>query len=249
MPYNETGHASNVASFEDLIIALDAMNATYKPVAADIQLPTLKTLKTKLQQNLQAVNDKEALWRDKIYTRQNAFEKMSALSTRIVATMAGLGLDVKILTQARNILNKIRGGGAKKKTETPVAGATATETPAPAPKKVSVSQMGFDQRKNNFSSLLSLLAAQPNYLPNEEDVKLPALQTYLDSLQNVNTEATTAEQALTIARQKRDELLYKPQTGAIVLAQQVKAYIKGAFGVKSNEYKRVKGIKFSKIIT
>lgn len=247
MAYNETGHARNVASFEDLIIALDAMNTSYNPAMADIKLPILKTLKTQLQQNLQIVNDKDAIWRDKIYARQNAYEKMSSLGTRIVATMTGLGLDAKILTQAKNILNKIRGKSSKKKTKTSAESITPEDTAVPAPKKNSVSQMSFDQRKNNFGMLVALAAAQASYLPNEEEMKITTLQTYLNSLQNLNTEATTAEQDLIIARQNRDKLLYSADIGALALTQKIKAYVKGAFGANSDEFKRVKGISFNMI--
>lgn len=247
MAYNETGHARNVASFEDLVIFIQSLGAAYQPASAAIQIKDLRDLQLDLRQHLQNVNDKNAIYRDKIYAKQNELEKMSNTATRILATMTGLGMDNKIINQAKSIVNKIRGGGGKKKSTTPVAAATTPETPPTESKKVSSSQMSFDQRLNNFNMLISLIASQSTYQPNEADMKVSALQNYTNTLQNLNQEATIAEQDLTIARQQRDALLYQEVKGAVVLATQVKAYIKGAFGSKSNEFKRVNGIKFTKI--
>lgn len=247
MAYNETGHARNVASFEDLVIVVQSLGATYTPVAPAIQAKALDDLKKDLRLNLQNVNDKDAIYRDKIYAKQKEVEKMGVMATRVVATMSGLGLDNKIIDQAKSIVKKIRGGGTNKKTTTPaVANTNATQT-TPEPKKVSTSQMSFDQRRNNFNLLTALVANQVAYQPNEADMKVAALQDYSNSLEKLNDDGTKATQDLTIARQQRDAILYNKEKGALVLAQQVKAYIKGAFGTKSNEYERIKGIKFSKI--
>jgi hypothetical protein len=240
MAYNETGHARNVASFDEMITVIKSIDKAYKPIMPAHQLSNLEFVKTQLQQNLQNVNTKQANYKDKIYARQNAYEKMSAFGTRVVAMMTAIGVEAKILTQAKAILGKIRGGGSKKKTD-------ASETTDVAVKKNSVSQMSFDQRKHNFSILLSLASSQSAYQPTEEEIKVITLQNYLNSLQILNEEANKAEQELVMARQQRDEVLYKENTGAIALALQIKAYVKAAMGVKSNEYERIKGVKFNTI--
>jgi pyocin large subunit-like protein len=240
MAYNETGHARNVANFQELVMVVKTMGNAYNPVAKAIQIPQLEELVKQLQTNLQAVNEKNGVYRDKIYNRQTSYEQMSELAMRIVNTVVGLGLDAKILTQAKSTLAKIRGGGKKKKTEPTLSG----ETPA---KTNSVSQMSFDQRKNNFDILAKLVSAQANYKPNKTDMQVGSLQDYVNSLENFNNEANQAEQDLTIARQQRDMLLYTENSGAMTLVQQIKGYIKGDFGVKSAEFERVKGIKFNNI--
>lgn len=249
MAYNETGHARNVASFEDLVIIVKSLGAAYNPVAAAIQVNVLENLKIELRQHLQTVNDKNAVYRDKIYAKQNEMEKMSAMTTRILGMMTGLGMDSKIINQAKSIAKKIRGGGGKKKNGEPPSEATTSESTPTEGKKVSASQMSFDQRLQNFSKLTALVASQAKYQPNETEMKTSSLQSYIETLQNLNQVATSAEQELTMARQQRDALLYEEIKGAVVLAQQTKAYIKGAFGSKSNEYNRVSGIKFTKIKT
>ena len=240
MAYNETGHARNVANFQELVMVAKTMGNAYNPVALSIQIANLDELVKQLQVNLQVVNEKNGVYRDKIYNRQTSYEQMSELAMRIVNTVVGLGLDAKILAQTKSTLAKIRGGGKKKKAEATASG----ETPA---KTNSVSQMSFDQRKNNFDVLVNLVSAQANYKPNKEDMQVSSLQTYLDSLKNLNEEANQAEQDLTIARQQRDRLLYTENTGAMTLAQQIKGYVKGDFGVKSAEFERVKGIRFNSI--
>lgn len=240
MAYNETGHARNVANFQELVMVVKTMGSAYNPVAQAIQVPNLEELAKQLQVNLQTVNEKNGVYRDKIYNRQTSYEQMNELAMRIVNTIVGLGLDAKILAQAKSMLAKIRGGGKKKKT----LPTDSSESPA---KTNSVSQMSFNQRKNNFDVLIELVSAQANYKPNKDDMQVSSLQAYIDSLEKLNSEANQAEQDLTIARQQRDILLYTETTGAMTLAQQIKGYVKGDFGVKSAEFERVKGIKFKSI--
>lgn len=240
MAYIETGHAKNVANFQDLMLAVQTFGASYNPVSAAIQHTTLNNFSLALQNAMQRVNDKNGVYREKIYVRQNAYEQMSGLAMRVVNTIAGLGLDAKLLAQAKAVLAKIRGGSNKKKKE---AGDNETEPT----KTISVSQMSFDQRKNNFSVLVGLVNAVTDYRPNEEDMQIVSLQKYIDNLQTFNTEANRAEYELTVARRERDVLLYTEGVGALALAKQIKAYIKGAFGSKSKENELIKGIKFSAI--
>jgi len=238
MAYNETGHARNVANFEELVLVLTTIGVSYNPAVKTIQIGQLNELTAQLKKNLQLINDKNGVYRDKIYARQNAYEQMNSLSMRMVNTMAGLGLDAKLLTQAKSTLAKIRGSSSKKKKDLPANG-------FPAPRTVSVSQMSFDQRKNNFSILIGLVNAQTEYKPNETDMQIGSLQKYVDTLEILNTEAIQAEQDLTIARQQRDMVLYIENTGALPLTQQIKAYVKGAFSAQSAEYMRVKSIAFN----
>ena len=239
MAYNETGHARNVANFEALVMIVTTMGATYKPVAEGIQVEVLEKTKDTLREGLQNVNDKIVAYRDKVYVRQNLYEQMNNLAARIVNTIEGLGIDNKILLQAKSILTKIRGkGGNRKKVE--------ANTTLPAPKSISVSQLSFEQRKNNFSLLVALVNEQGAYKPNEEDIQINTLQKYIINLQNSNEEVNQADHNLTLARNQRDVLLYAENTGAVMLAQQIKAYIKGAFGANSVEFSHVKGIIFNK---
>lgn len=240
MAYNESGHAKNVANFDELMVVLGTLGGEYNPASPAIQLDTLTDLQKGLQIALQKVNDENGVYRDKIYARQNAYNQMSSLAMRIVNTMAGLGLEAKLLTQAKGVLSKIRGGSPKKKKE---EGEEGTEPV----KSVSVSQMNFDQRKNNFSMLVGLVNAQPTYKPNEAEMQITFLKKYVEGLQDFNQEATVAEQGLIMARQERDALLYAEGTGVYSLVQQIKAYAKGAFGTKHASYERIKGIRFTSI--
>lgn len=238
MAYNETGHARNAASFDEIITVVKSLGVDYNPAADMIKIGELEALKSKLEEKLLAINEKTGIYKDKIYARQNAYEKMSTLAARIVNTMIGLGIDQKIQTQAKNTLTKIRGGKSKKKTDSAASADTAV-------KSVSVSQMSFDQRKNNFSSLVELAAAQSQYIPNENDVKIISLRAYLNLLQTLNQEADQASHDLTVARQNRDNILYAKDSGVLLVAQRIKAYVKGAFGAQSAKYNRIKGIKFT----
>lgn len=51
---------------------------------------------------------------------------------------------------------------------------------------------------------------------------------------------------LSNARLNRNVILYKPDTGVVVVAIAVKTYIKAVFGATSPQYKQVSGVEFQK---
>jgi len=58
MKTNETGHAKNVANFEQLISFCTGYGATYNPAKAALKLTALNTLFTTAQTSLATVKDK-----------------------------------------------------------------------------------------------------------------------------------------------------------------------------------------------
>jgi Uncharacterized protein conserved in bacteria (DUF2225) len=244
MAYNETGHAKNVANFNELILAISSLGAVYQPPVEVLKVAVLLNQKTELEKALQAVNNAVSNYKNAIYARQQGFEKMNTLASRITAMLAVLGVDAKMQAEAKSLSRKISGSKTAKKTTTPEVSTNPTETPAVESKTVSTSQQSFDQRRSNFDRLLALLQSQPSYAPNEEDIKLANLQTYHSELGKANDQAIQTERELIKARQQRDDLLYTEQSGAVAIAFRIKEYIKSIYGANTNEYKRIAGIKF-----
>jgi hypothetical protein len=240
MAYNESGHARNVANFDELLVILQTFGADYQPSLPAIQLTNLLDLKAKLTDALNKVNEANGKYRDKIYERQSAYDQMSGIAMRVVNAMIALDLDAKLLAQGKSLLSKVRSGSGKRKKD-------EEDDDGKSGRTISVSQMSFDQRKNNFSALVGLVEAQARYTPNEKDVQIVALKKYIDSLQGFNEAALVEEQNLAMARKERDALLYANDVGVIALVQKIKAYVKSAFNTKSQQYERLKGVQFSKI--
>lgn len=60
----------------------------------------------------------------------------------------------------------------------------------------------------------------------------------------LNNNAVTAGIRLSNARIARNEMMYKPLTGLVDTAYDIKIYIKSIFGATSPQYKQVSKLKF-----
>jgi len=224
---SESGHAKNVANLGVMISAVNSFGTAYNPAVVTLTLTSLKTLKTSLDALLAKVAAAEAPYKTAVNKRQEAFEGMSALSTRVLNALAVSGSDREI-KDAKGMVKNIRGGGKLK-----------AEDAGEAAKTRSTSRMSFDNRLSNFKALVALLGGIPAYKPNEADLKILSLNKYLDSLPALSTAVNNTADALSKARIERDKLLYAASTGAVALSLKVKKYVKSVYGATSPEYKRI----------
>jgi hypothetical protein len=102
----------------------------------------------------------------------------------------------------------------------------------------------MDSRIENLNWLAEVIAANSNSTPNEAELQVAGLTTYASQLKTLSEAVVVAEGPENEARASRNELLYNLQTGLVATGNDIKAYIKGIFGVGSPEYKQVSGIRF-----
>jgi hypothetical protein len=236
MAYNEAGHAVNVANFKELIVFVENLGNEYNPPISELSVEAMKKQAIQLDEAMQVLKDVQASHKKSTNDRRVVYDSLNYLATRIMATLSFLNIDSKTIQDARAIVNKVKGTATKKKALPTAEG----ETPA---KTISTSQMSFEQRKENFERLIALLQAESRYVTNEDELKIASLQTVAKTLGESTNRALEAEQQVDKARQKRDELLYQEQSGAIPIGLRAKAYIKSKYNTKSVEYKRIQAIK------
>lgn len=240
---SETGHAKNVANFEDLISFCTGYGATYNPVKAGIKLPALNTLRTTAQAALVNVTNANTAFINVTNTRIIAFDSLKTLATRIVNALAATDASDELMDDAKTINRKIQGSRKGKTTTQPQPLAEA-ETP-PAEKQISVSQQSYDNLIENFEKLIHLVASEPTYAPNETELQVATLTALALDLRTKNTAVINATTDLSNARIARNKTLYQETTGLVPIAAEVKKYIKSVFGATSAQYKQVSGIKFT----
>jgi exonuclease VII small subunit len=236
MAYNEAGHAVNVANFKELIVFVENLGNEYNPPISELSVEAMKKQATELDEAMQILKDVQANYKKSTNDRRVAYDSLNPLTTRIMATLSFLSVDSKTMQDARTIVNKIKGTSTKKKALPTADG----EIPA---KTISTSQMSFEQRKENFERLIALLQTEKKYVTNEEELKIASLQIVAKTLSESTNRALEAEQQVNNARQKRDNLLYQEQSGAMPIGLRAKAYIKSKYNTKSAEYKRIQAIK------
>ncbi len=174
--------------------------------------------------------------------RQAAFEPLSDLIMRVVAAAAVSVNDQLFSNDLRTIARKSLGRRAKSK----VKDDPATPDIDESKQSISASQMTFDSRIANFEELINLLTSSGSYKPNEDDLKISALETMLADLKAKNTAAVNAQNEARAARINRDNVLYNDSDGIVALANLVKKYVKSLFGIGSPQYKQLTALQFKK---
>jgi hypothetical protein len=233
----ETGHAKNAANFEELIAFCTGYGASYNPSKASILLAALNAKRAEAINALAAVNASLPPWTNAVSARELAFNPLSKLITRVINAAVASDISKQIVDNIKTIARKLQGRRASAKKE------TASDHPE---KSSSASQMSFDNRIENLNKLIELLAAQPAYAPNEPELTVANLTTLVQTMRNANTAVINAYTALSNARIERNNTLYNAATGLLVIAGDVKAYIKSLFGATSPQYKQVSQLKFTK---
>ena len=240
---SETGHAKNVANFDELISFVTGYRESYNPSKATIKLDALKALSDHAKTSINAVSSMEPAYKSAVAAREVVFIPLSKLTTRIMNSIKATDTTVQVDENARTLVRKIQGVRATaKKTE--------DEKKALAEKgkevvEISTSQMSYDNRLDNFFKLIQLLSSVPEYSPNEKELKIEHLNTILDDLKAKNAAVVESYIPLSNARIRRNDLLYKENTGLYDVALDVKNYIKSVFGATSPQYKQVSKIKFT----
>jgi hypothetical protein len=240
---SETGHAKNVANFQDLISFCTAYGASYNPGKASLKLAELDKKRTNAIEALAAVNSSLPASINAINQREIIFSPLNKLITRVVNAAAASDVSTQLIADVKTTARKLQGKRATAKKPTVV---DDPATPADESQKSnSASQMSFDQRIENMDKLIQLLTAQPGYSPNEPELSVAGLTNLLTDMKAANTTAINAYTPVSNARIKRNDELYNPQTGLVAAAAGVKLYVKSVYGASSPQFKQVSKIIFT----
>lgn len=239
----ETGHAKNVANFQELIAFCEGYDTAYNPNKDSLKLGNLKTLLENARAELDKVIAKVTDFNNAITVRQNVFADIKPLCTKIVNAFAVTDAPPQSVADAKALNKKMQGTSTSKKTITPTTNDLDT---TPDTKTISTSQQSYDSVTEHLAKLISLLSAEPSYKPNETDLQLVSLTALLEAMKNSIKNANTVYTNVSNARIARNEVLYKTDMGLYDTAMSIKKYVKSVFGSASPQFKQVTGIKFTK---
>lgn len=241
----ETGHAKNIANFDELVSYATSYGAAYNPSKASIKLAALQTLSTNSKNAISAVNTALPVYSNAVAAREVAFEPLGKLVTRAINALKASDTATQVIENARTLVRKLQGKKATpKKTDEEKAAAKANGKEI---KEISSSQMSYDNRLANFDKFIKLLSSVPQYAPNETELKTATLITVFNDLKAKNTAVINAATALSNARLNRNSILYKENTGMVDIALDIKTYIKSVYGAGSPQFKQVSGLKIKSI--
>lgn len=235
---SETGHAKNIANFQDLLAFVTGYGVTYNPSKAALKLPALQAKADGENVKLTTVVDKTTAYNNAVNDRFLTFDNLRGLSTRLVNSLKTTDATNKTIEDAKGFNRKIQGKRASATAPAP------TQPNTPAPSSISASQQSYDQLAQHLSGLVSVLQSELSYAPNEADLKTTTIAAKVTDMIKKNNLVSTAYAAISNSRIARDKGLYSDKTGLVPIALEVKDYIKSVFGATSPEYKQVSGIKF-----
>jgi hypothetical protein len=238
----ETGHAKNVANFDELIGFCTGYGVAYNPSKGSIKLAALGTLLTAAQASLASQKTAKTAFDNATNAREISFKPLKKLATKTVNALAATDATKQTIDDAQTVNYKIQGRRAK---ALPVAKPVNEGDTTPVDNSISVSQQSFDNQVDNFAKLIQTLTAETLYKPNEIELQVATLNTLLTDLKAKNKAVITATAAASNARIARDKVLYAETTGLYDVAQATKAYVKSLFGASSPQYKQVSKIKFT----
>ena len=243
---SETGHAKNVANFEDLISFCNGYGAPYNPSKDALTIAKLTDLQTQAKGGLQQSKTAKTSFDNATNARQLAFKELKPLATKIVNALEVSGATALAVADAKTINRKIQGAKANGGTKTPAPPA-GPNAPAPTDKTISSSQQSYDSLIDHFTKMIETVSQDANYKPNETELKVATLQTKLDSLKSSNTDLVNGFTNWSNARINRNTTLYNPLTGLVQTALEVKKYVKSVFGATSPQFKQVSGLEFTNV--
>lgn len=236
---SETGHAKNVANFQDLIEFVTGYGATYNPSKNSLKLPQLITLKATAESSLADVITKNTNYNNKVNDRITAFSGLKSLSTRLFNALQSTDATPETIGNAKTFNRKMQGKKAS-------SSQTPTDPNTPAPTTISTSQQSYDQLIQHLAGLNSVLEAEASYTPNETDLQVASVIAKIADLTAKNTAVATAYASISNSRIARNGTLYSSTTGLVETANEVKKYVKSVFGASSPQFAQVKGIEFRK---
>ncbi len=237
---SETGHAKNIANFQNLISFCQGYGTTYNPVKESLKIPQLQALYTLANEKLNATKTQKTLFDKATNERKTAFQNLKPLATKVVNALAVSGADNLAVANAKSVNKKIQGSSSKKTTSDTTKKEESTKT-------ISTSQQSYDRQMDHFANLMEVLNQNSNYAPNEADLKIPVLQKKLTEMQSKNTNLINSYTAYSGALIDRNQTLYNPLTGIVQTAKEVKQYVKSVFGAASPQYKQISGIEIKVI--
>ncbi len=234
----ESGDNKLLGNFRKLVEIVSA-DPNYNPANSAITKAGLQSLSTESQAAVADVGAREAPYKVAVNERQTEFEDLPRRMGNSFRMAKASGANKKIQDDLSTSRRKLSGQRKSK-----IVKGDPNTPKDEAAKTHSASQMSYESQVGNAQNYVALLANLDSYAPNEEELKLTSLQTFVAGLQAKNDAVNSAFVPLSQARGKRDQLLYLNENCVVNTALLVKAYVSAAFGTQSQLYKAIKPLRF-----
>ena len=243
MSHSDSGHLGNLKSFDELLSTVKGFPVGYNPSKNEFQIKALEAKSAEGHNQLANLNVMMSVYKSAVEHRTEVYAPFQNLTTSIFNYIKSTDASYKAVDDVAQIIRKLKGQRAGKKVTPPATGENTQES-----SQISVSQLSFNERLNNFDRLIRQLELIPQYVPNEINLSVAGLRDYYIRMNAANDALLKAENDISNARVSRNREFYDPQTGLVEIGKGDKLYIKAIFGASSPQYRQVSGISFKSYI-
>lgn len=233
---SESSFGARLRRAQDLLTYISGYQV-YKPPRPDESIENL----TILIDSIIAANATESVQRENyraaVAVRQSAFTRKDGSVQKLLSPIKG-AVDAqygKNSSEATNLNSLI-----KKMRATKIIKAPADPTKPENEKTVSQSERSYGSVTQHFNDIVNTISQFSSYDSSNESLTLTALQAFAAKLTDYNNDVAQKTQQLKATKASRLDK-YEDLRDRV---QRVKAYIRAHYGIKSNEYKLISGLKF-----
>jgi hypothetical protein len=237
----ETGIAKNIANGRKLQRICSEFGTAYNPVRTALQLTSLDQLLTQCETAQTDCSDAESVFDNAQNSNEIVFKRLQPLISRVQKAFQVTDAPKQSVADINSITSKIRGARIK-----PIKENKSENSDEPAARHRSVSQRSMDNQIEFFANLIQALSTSGYYVVNEAVLNIAALNQQLSAMRESYAALNDASARLATTRIARNRLLNADRTGLCDIASDIKKYVASVFGSKSEEYKRVAVLKFTK---
>lgn len=237
---SERNDAKLLGEFRKLI-DFCAAEPNFKPPNPICELAAMEAKYTEGMTAVADVSAKIVPFKVAVNERQQAFEDVPTLGSRIYRMAKAADASDEMLADMQTYVRKLRGGRAGKK---PSDDPNTPENEAG--KSHSVSQLSYGAKVEHFRNIVGLVKIEPLYTPNEDELKTVTLDAKIADLEVKNNAVSSSYVPLSNSRSFRDQLLYLADDSVVDTALLTKQYVEAAFGRNSTLYGQISGLKFDR---
>ncbi len=233
--------ATNLQAFQTALAHITGLGVSYTPTNPVLALLDMQNAYTTAHSLVDDFTANLIPWKLEVNDREETFEGSGKLATRVQAFVASCGATPQDVEDMKGFVRLVHGGRAKKIT------IDDPNTPEDESKHVSVSQRGYSDVVEHWSKIIALCTGLGGlYKPNENELKIPTLQTLHDDMAAANQSVIDAAVPKDNARTSKNEALYDAPDSLFERLKLLKSYLKAAFGADAPEYKAVSGLQIIK---
>jgi len=234
-------HVKNMQAFGKLTGICTGLGGTYNPGQQNLQVNAMATLMNIAQQSWEEVKEAQSGYDKATNNRELGFRKIRTLSSGVYGMLKASGANTLLLADALNSKRRIWGARISKPPAVDVT-KPAEEQPDTRPSYA----QSYTTIAEYFDKLVKTAASEPKYSPNEPELTLANLEQMRADLFGLNKAVTEAEIRLEEARIKRNTVYYLAPVNLVDTANNVKTYVRSAFGFQSQQHQQVQKLRFTK---